>query len=241
MSEIIKGYLPHLENHLNLFVLSYIGFTLVEWMGGYLFSGIDTYKQDKKQFNCHLVAFVHSVLVIFPCFYIYYLEPLDKYQIFSYNEMVGQLHALSMGYFLWDSITSIQLGDVAFTFHGLACLIMMLSSFQPFLMNFGYKFLLFELSTPFVNLNWFMDRLPGWKGSASYYINGVSLVATFFVARVIIGSKLVWEMFDSMIYNRHLLSTNSIIIYLTGTIILSSLNYYWFYLMIKKVHRALTK
>lgn len=239
--EILK-HLPHLSNHLNLFTISFIGCSLVEWMGGWVFKPIEgIYNKEKKQFNCHLVALLHSILVIAPCLYLYHLEPLDRYQIFSYNSLVGQLHAVSMGYFLWDSITSIQLHDIPFTLHGLACFSMMLLSFQPFLMNFGYKFLLFELSTPFVNVNWFMDRIPGWKGGYLWYFNGISLILTFFVARIVIGTHLVWQMIESMTYNRYYLSTPTILTYICGTITLSTLNYYWFYLMLKKVKRVLSK
>lgn len=35
--------------------------------------------------------------------------------------MIGELHALSAGYFLWDTITSIQLQSLSFTAHGSFC------------------------------------------------------------------------------------------------------------------------
>lgn len=215
--------IPYLRFHLRTLIASFIVCILLERISGYLFSWLyqDLYdkqtKKAKKDWQCHFVAFVHSVIVIVPSFYLYFYDPIGKYNIFNYHPLVGELHALSAGYFLWDSITSIHLGSVSFTLHGVACLIMMLSSFQPFLMNFGPGFLLFELSTPFVNINWFMDRVPNWKTTGYYYANGILLVLTFFLARIVLGNLMLKSMVESMVYNRFKLSTFSIAIYVSNS------------------------
>jgi hypothetical protein len=54
---------------------------------------------------------------------------------------------------------------------------------------------LYELSTPFLNVHWFLDKL-GMTGSRTQLYNGIVLLATFF------GCRLVWGVYQSvLIYN----------------------------------------
>ena len=61
---------------------------------------------------------------------------------------------------------------------------------KPFLAYYGPRFLLWELSTPFLNLNWFLER-TSLKGSKLHLINGISLLISFFFARLVYGSYMV--------------------------------------------------
>ena len=55
--------------------------------------------------------------------------------------------------------------------------------------------MLYELSTPFLNIHWFCDKL-GMTGSKLQLYNGIALLATFFCCR------LVWGTYQSfMIYS----------------------------------------
>lgn len=65
-----------------------------------------------------------------------------------------------------------------------------LSLQRPFLAYYGPRFLLWELSTPFLNLNWFFDRTP-LKGTKLHLVNGIALLVSFFSARLIYGSYMV--------------------------------------------------
>ena len=46
---------------------------------------------------------------------------------------------------------------------------------------------MWELSTPFVYMRWFLFTL-GKSGSKAYIINGLLMVGTFFVARNVFGT-----------------------------------------------------
>lgn len=66
---------------------------------------------------------------------------------------------------------------------------------RPFANYYGLNFVLYELSTPFLNIHWFLDKF-GMTGSTAQLINGILLLASFG------GSRLVWGSYQSwMIYN----------------------------------------
>lgn len=55
--------------------------------------------------------------------------------------------------------------------------------------------MLYELSTPFLNIHWFCDKL-GMTGSKLQLYNGIALLITFF------GCRIVWGTYQSiMIYS----------------------------------------
>jgi len=57
---------------------------------------------------------------------------------------------------------------------------------RPFLNYYGPVFILYELSSPALNLHWFMDKLQ-LTGSIYQLINGIVLISTFFFCRLVWG------------------------------------------------------
>ena len=60
---------------------------------------------------------------------------------------------------------------------------------KPFAIYYGLRFVLYELSTPFLNIHWFLDKM-GRTGSTLQLVNGIALLASFFAARLVWGSYL---------------------------------------------------
>jgi hypothetical protein len=58
---------------------------------------------------------------------------------------------------------------------------------RPFGNYYGLSFVLYELSTPFLNIHWFCDKL-NWTGSRLQLYNGIALLATFLLCRVVWGT-----------------------------------------------------
>jgi hypothetical protein len=71
----------------------------------------------------------------------------------------------------------------------------MLFGLRPFLMYYGPRVLMFELSTPFLNLNYWFDKY-GMTGSKAQLVNGVLLLASFAGARIVWGWGLTWDFFS---------------------------------------------
>lgn len=58
---------------------------------------------------------------------------------------------------------------------------------RPFLYYYAPVFLLYELSSPFLNIHWFCDKLD-LTGSTYQAVNGIFLVGTFFSCRLVWGT-----------------------------------------------------
>ena len=105
--------------------------------------------------------------------------------------------------------------------------------------------MLYELSTPFLNLHWFLDKLD-MTGSRLQWVNGIVLLASF------AGSRLVWGSYQSVrMYQdvwRAIRSPGELpvpawlaVAYLASNTLLSVLNVYWFGKMIRTVRSRFEK
>lgn len=119
---------------------------------------------------------------------------------------------------------------------------------------YGCVFILWELSTPFLNIHWFFDKV-NMTGSSAQLYNGILLLFTFFSARLIYGTYQSFCVFSDMwaAVNAHPAKTFSeslvmqyatpestvptwlAVSYLASNITLNTLNFYWFIMMIRAV------
>ncbi|KAK9444332.1 TRAM/LAG1/CLN8 like protein [Metarhizium brunneum] len=180
-------------------------------------------------------------------------------RIWGYTGATSMIQALAAGYFVWDLIvTSMNLdvfglGTLA---HAIAALLVFSLGFRPFVNYYGCIFILWELSTPFLNIHWFMDKL-GMTGSKAQLYNGFLLLSSFFSCRLVYGtyqSVMVFRDIWSAINGHpsssslHLMTMQfatdvSTIppwlgaVYLASNLTLNGLNFYWFIMMIKAVRK----
>lgn len=133
---------------------------------------------------------------------------------------------------------------------------------KPFANYYGLNFVLYELSTPFLNIHWFLDKFDR-TGSRAQLYNGILLLLSFG------GSRLVWGSYQSaLIYSdvwkawhttepladkclayaaRALGLTVPVgcrsmpawlaVGYVSANTALSLLNFYWFYKMVAAVRK----
>jgi hypothetical protein len=59
---------------------------------------------------------------------------------------------------------------------------------------YGLNLILYEVSTPFLNIHWFLDKF-GMTGSNFQLYNGVTLISTFVLSRLVWGSYNLASMF----------------------------------------------
>ncbi|KAG5985232.1 hypothetical protein E4U55_000055, partial [Claviceps digitariae] len=127
---------------------------------------------------------------------------------------------------------------------------------RPFVNYYGCIFILWELSTPFLNIHWFMDKLD-MTGSRAQLYNGFLLLFTFFSCRLVYGTYQSVRVFDdiwaAIDNNPSGSSLNSVAmgfasqdstvplwlgaVYLASNLTLNGLNLYWFIMMIKAVRK----
>lgn len=70
---------------------------------------------------------------------------------------------------------------------------------RPFVNYYGPVFILYELSTPFLNVHWFCDKL-NLTGSTLQWYNGIMLLVTFFCSRLCWGTYQSWRVFQDVWY-----------------------------------------
>lgn len=136
----------------------------------------------------------------------------------------------------------------------------LLTSYQRPLVNYyGCVFILWELSTPFLNIHWFFDKV-NMTGSRAQLYNGILLLFTFFSCRLVYGTFQSFFVFTDMwaavnAYPTKTYSQSPVmefaterstvqpwlgISYLMSNITLNTLNFYWFIMMIRAVLKRFT-
>ena len=105
--------------------------------------------------------------------------------------------------------------------------------------------MLYELSTPFLNIHWYLDKV-GMTGSTAQLVNGIALITTFGCSRLIWGTYQSVQMFQDVW--RAIKQPEELpvpqwlaLVYLGSMTLLSGLNFYWFGQMIQTVTRRFQK
>ncbi|KAK0228799.1 TLC domain-containing protein [Armillaria fumosa] len=238
--------LAALPPHLPTLLASLVFFTFVHLVVAPLASHAffpETYskmgRRARNNWCIHVVSQAHVSLIIPLALGCLNLEALDRDRAFGWEEdRVGQLIAISSGYFIWDTVDAIvNFVDIGFVVHGLACLAIYLGSFKPFLAYYAARCLLWEASTFFLNIHWFLDK-TNRTGSNFQLINGLFLLVTFFVVRLVYGGMYISYQFAHTLYQvRHQVPLAYIFIYGGGNVVLQGLNWLWFGKMIEAIRK----
>ena len=117
--------------------------------------------------------------------------------------------------------------------------------------------MLYELSTPFLNIHWFLDKFDK-TGSTAQLINGILLLASFGGSRLIWGSYQSWSIYKDIWHAWHATKPSSVeclkyatsvptecrtlptwlaLVYVGGNTALTVLNFYWYSKMIGAVRK----
>jgi len=236
--------LPYLPRHLHEIVLAFGLYQFLFIMSPVIsqrctrsYKTLD--RRTQINWDMHFVSMVQALLILVMSLGVVNDPALSKDRVLGYSEFGGLTYAFAVGYFVWDSIMSIRYVHyfgVGFALHGVASALTFIFAFRPFLMYYGPHFLLFELSTPFLNINWFMDK----TGRASHplqTVNGVILILTFLGVRILWGWYAAWQVAKDLYPYRHSLPPWLLGIYLINNMSLNILNLYWFGKMIDAVKR----
>ncbi|KAI8947118.1 TLC domain-containing protein [Xylaria longipes] len=229
-------------------------------------------KTKKLNWDVHVVSLVQSTTINALALWVMYVDEERKQmdwqeRLWEYSGGSAMIQALAAGYFLWDlfvTAANVNIFGLGMLAHAVSALLVYSFGFRPFLNYYSTVFILWELSSPFLNIHWFFDKL-GMTGSRAQLYNGLVLIATFFSCR------LVWGTYQSVLVYRDLWagitqgpdflaaskadapdvpaesmqfvteSTGLPIwlaaIYVGSNLTLNSLNFYWFFKMIEAVRK----
>ncbi|KAG8885564.1 hypothetical protein FRB97_000472 [Tulasnella sp. 331] len=185
-------------------------------------------RNNRYAWTVKSVSFIHSTLVAPWALYLTIQSSpmVCEDRVFGWDPRVGTLVSVSAAYFVWDTLEAILSGnDVAFVLHGAACSFIYISGYRPFAVYFGPRALIWELSTPFLNMHWFFDKV-GMTGSIWQLVNGLVLVTVFFCVRLVFGMVVSVQFFQTMYVKRHEAPTSLVAFYFIANLILYGLS--WF-------------
>lgn len=212
-------------------------FPASSYLAGKRYTGLSAAK--KIDWGSRVVSHVFACVVVVWSAALFKDETLNSDRLFGYTPVSGDLMAVAIGYFFWDvyvCLRYLHIFGLGFLAHAISCFMVFLFSMRPFLIYFGIRVLLWELSTPFLNINWFCDKL-GLTGSKLQLYNGIALVTIFFFARVVFGWWTSYHFFHTFYTRRDELPMGIPWIYAAGNVILNSLNAFWFTKLISGIQR----
>lgn len=159
-------------------------------------------KRTRLNWDIHWVSMIQALFINTAALWVIFKDEerheMDwRGRLWGYTPASGMVQGFAAGYFLWDLQVSAQymnLSGPSALLHAIGALAVTCIGFKPFGNYYGLSFVLYELSTPFLNIHWFCDKL-GMSGSRLQLYNGIALLLTFF------GCRIVWGTYQSiMIY-----------------------------------------
>jgi len=100
---------------------------------------------------------------------------------------------LAVAYFIWDlPVTLYYQYGFAFLMHAVLCLLTFLVGLRPYSQMAAIKFLLFELSTPLLNLRCLM-LAGGLTNNTAFSICNTLFAVTFLIVRIFFGLPMSWQ------------------------------------------------
>eukprot|EP00512_Aurantiochytrium_limacinum_P003910 CAMPEP_0171500488 /NCGR_PEP_ID=MMETSP0958-20121227/9014_1 /TAXON_ID=87120 /ORGANISM="Aurantiochytrium limacinum, Strain ATCCMYA-1381" /LENGTH=264 /DNA_ID=CAMNT_0012035165 /DNA_START=164 /DNA_END=958 /DNA_ORIENTATION=- len=179
---------------LTSFTVLNILYPIVAWMSARFVPQYKNFHPDERiHWNSMILSFTHATLVSGICaslvlFPDYAIE-VDRE--FGYSKRAATAFAISSGFFLYDIKNCFKSTGPqwAYIFHHVACFFCYECVQYPFLPYYAVRFLLFELSTPFMNTRSVL-MLLGRKDTALFKAIEHSFVLSFLVVRILMGIPL---------------------------------------------------
>jgi hypothetical protein len=193
---------PTLTEHIHEVLLAFafyqfIHSVLAPWLSPRLFPKHypNFNRRTKVNWDVHVVSLVQSVLINAAALWVMFADQERQSmsageRVFGYTGACGLIQALAVGYFLYDLIVSIvyvRIFGIGLLFHAISALWVFSLGFRPFLNFYAPVFILYELSSPFLNIHWFLDKVK-MTGSRAQWYNGMMLLFVFFSCRLVWGT-----------------------------------------------------
>jgi hypothetical protein len=149
----------------------------------------------KLNWDVHVVSLVQSTFINVLALWVILVDEergnMDwQERVWGYDGALAMIQAFAAGYFLWDFIitaSNVRIFGLGMLAHAFCALLVYSFGFRPFVNYYSTNFILWELSSPFLNIHWFFDKL-GMTGSRAQLYNGIILIATFFSCRLVWGT-----------------------------------------------------
>ncbi|MCJ1466760.1 hypothetical protein MMC07_005380 [Pseudocyphellaria aurata] len=226
-------------------------------------------RRTRLNWDVHVVSMVQSIVVNGLALWVMWVDEERgamgwEERVWGYDGAGGMIQGFAAGYFLWDLLVCLRWVDVfgwGMLAHAVAALVVFSLGFRPFVNFYGPTFILYELSSPFLNMHWFFDKVH-MTGSRAQWYNGILLLASFFSCRLVWGTYQSIRVYQDVWAGLHhagfptskrledepgadvmrFAKEGSVPVwlactYLGSNVVLNTLNFYWFGKMIETVKK----
>lgn len=247
----VKEYLlPRLSPHISPFFLQHIHEVVLAlflyqgiFMVSLLLANLSRFGRSmslrlRVDFCIHIVSMIQSILILILCVPAFKNPHLQKDHVYGVSPYGGMLTAMAAGYFLWDALIClvfIKFFGIGFLVHGTVSAGVFLIGTSPYIIYYAPIFLLFEASTPFLNIRWFAIKFPHLVSDNFKLVNNIVLILTFFFVRICWGwvqvYRLALDFYLARLDARFSIAKAAVV--LISNFVLDVLNLYWFGKMLK--------
>ncbi|KAG0463696.1 hypothetical protein HPP92_019765 [Vanilla planifolia] len=232
-------------------VMCKLVYEFIGWISrGYLKSYNSLSKSTMHEWNNRGFSTFHAILAAAISFYLLVLSDLFKegsengFIVDRKSVLSDSLLGFSAGYFLADLGMILwcfpSLGGVEYIMHhGISIYSIILSLINGTAQFYILIILFSEITTPFVNLRWYLD-VYGKKSSKLYIYNGVALFLGWLVARVILFIFFFAHIYVHFDQVRTIFPLGFYSL-LTAPPLLAFMNVYWFWKITKGMVKTLSQ
>lgn len=191
----------HIHELIFAVLLYHVTNTVVSpWISTRLFPNIypQFNRRTRLNWDVHVVSLLQSCLINVLALWVSIVDneraEMDwEARVWGYTGANGLIVAFACGYFVWDlyiSLRYVKVFGLGLLAHAVSALSVYSFGFRPFVNYYAPTFILYELSSPFLNVHWFCDKL-NLTGSKVQLYNGFLLLGSFF------GARLCWGTYQS--------------------------------------------
>lgn len=244
LEEFFEKYqLGRLWDHLPAVLFFYLVFAFSSGMGRFIsgfllkdkLTQLDAKARKKLKISWahHIVALTNATISSFMAVHYIFFIQKDSFKTGThvYYPEIARILSVSVGYFIWDVQICLKYYSIygaAFALHGVMALVALIISFKPYMMNLVGYYLLVEISTIFLHLNWFIIKL-GYKNSLAFKISHGLLLTSYLCIRIIIAPFFVYETIIQTIDPNNHTALWAKTIYCGNVVVLALLSQFWFW------------
>lgn len=184
-------------------------------------------------------SWVNCAVVVSASLYELFLNPvLTQNRVFGSTFASRSLMIAAAGYFFFDlTFCAYKWQGPGFTFHAIVCVTVYTLALLPFVQFYGCVFLLFEISTIFLNAAWYaryVFKVP----ASSLVANAINIffAFSFFVVRIVFGNYQSYRFYQDMWVLPSWMWLHYLFMFVNVS--LQSLNHYWLYRIILMITKG---
>jgi len=194
----------HLFVHLLLSMIEVFVTSFLLFSGLYVLLSFASSQTRSVEWNSRVVSNVHAVISVCGGVFCFLLNDETAYTTpmqaaFGESGSRNTVLMFTTGYLCYDLLLCIiyrsEIGDrLTMIHHSLILIAFSWGVYTQIGTYYMTSLLINEVSTPCVNINYFLASTPGMKDGTSYKINGIALFITFLFFRVIFNLWVIYHM-----------------------------------------------